>query len=251
MAGAKDRSGGRRPGSGRRPNAYFLVTAGGIESVAREDFYRKRPRVRETHLAQWEFEGGNLGKRSRKKRGKANWRSVRRLACARCGGSFVAKLPHERFCCRTCGTAANNRAKQEAARDRSPRPCRFCATVFTPGYGEFRSHYCSALCLKKRQNMATSGKNYVRRARRYGAVVQKVDRLQVFARDGWKCRFCGIKTPREMLGTAANNAPHLDHEPPLSRGGSHTYPGTQLLCASCNLIKRDRTMDELAAALAA
>jgi hypothetical protein len=76
-----------------------------------------------------------------------------------------------------------------------------------------------------------------------------VDRLAVFARDGWRCRACLMEvqpnaTPKTRL------APELDHIVPLSRGGSHTPDNVQLLCSRCNMRKGARlTTEELQAQL--
>lgn len=86
---------------------------------------------------------------------------------------------------------------------------------------------------------------------KFGGEVERVDKLRVFERDGWRCRICNIKTPRSLMGTKDGRAPELDHALPLSRGGAHSYANTQLACASCNRLKRDLTVDELLARLAA
>lgn len=187
----------------------------------------------------------------RKKHREPIWTGAVAANCARCGAGFTRRLPHARYCSRRCGVAASNRAKQEKACDRSPRPCVQCGKTISPVYGDRRTTLCSDACRRAKNNKRRSGRTHARRARRFGCRVEKVDRIAIFQRDDWRCKFCGIETPRALLGSSANNAPQLDHEPPLSRGGEHTAEGTQLLCASCNLTKRDRTMDELRAALAA
>jgi hypothetical protein len=52
---------------------------------------------------------------------------------------------------------------------------------------------------------------------------------QVWARDRGKCVLCGMS---EEL--------HYDHDLPFSKGGSNTVENIRLLCARCNLAKRDR-----------
>ena len=55
------------------------------------------------------------------------------------------------------------------------------------------------------------------------------------AQDG-KCKACDA----DLTETGE----HIDHELPLSRGGSNGPGNIQLLCPSCNLSKNDRTMEE-------
>jgi len=175
----------------------------------------------------------------------------RETICPRCDVPFTALYGLTKFCSYTCQTAHNNRLKQEAARDRSARPCRYCATDFAPTYGDLRNAYCSERCAERQRAVTTSGSTHRRRAKRFGCAFQIVSRLAVFDRDGWKCQVCGVDTPRELLGTRAHNAPELDHVVPLARGGAHSFENTQCACRDCNNVKGDRTPEELDEALAA
>lgn len=40
---------------------------------------------------------------------------------------------------------------------------------------------------------------------------------------------------------------HIDHKVPLTRGGTHTWDNIELVCADCNVAKRDRTPEEFLA----
>jgi 5-methylcytosine-specific restriction endonuclease McrA len=73
-----------------------------------------------------------------------------------------------------------------------------------------------------------------KRRAREAIAAQAFDPMKVFARDGWRCRLCGAKTPRAFRGTYEPNAPELDHIVPLALGGSHTPGNCQLACRSCN-----------------
>lgn len=59
-------------------------------------------------------------------------------------------------------------------------------------------------------------------------------RLQVFERDGYVCRYCGVYTGH----------PHCDHVLPKSRGGSDEPDNLVTACRSCNLSKHARTPEE-------
>lgn len=66
------------------------------------------------------------------------------------------------------------------------------------------------------------------------AVQRKISRRALFARDGWRCSYCGTSTGRLTL----------DHVVPRSRGGESTWENVVTACAPCNHKKGDRTLDE-------
>lgn len=59
-----------------------------------------------------------------------------------------------------------------------------------------------------------------------------VSRRGVFARDDFRCQYCGAL------------ADSIDHVVPRSRGGLHVWENVAAACRPCNLHKRDRTPDE-------
>jgi hypothetical protein len=71
------------------------------------------------------------------------------------------------------------------------------------------------------------------------------DPLEIFERDGWCCKKCGVETPAELRATENPNSPTLDHRIPLATCGSHTRTNSQLLCLRCNYKKNDgrKTLD--------
>jgi 5-methylcytosine-specific restriction endonuclease McrA len=66
------------------------------------------------------------------------------------------------------------------------------------------------------------------------AVQRKISRRALFARDGWRCSYCGTSTGRLTL----------DHVVPRSRGGESTWENVVTACAPCNHKKGDRTLGE-------
>jgi 5-methylcytosine-specific restriction endonuclease McrA len=72
--------------------------------------------------------------------------------------------------------------------------------------------------------------SYVRVPR---AVQRRISRRALFARDGWRCQYCG-STGRLTL----------DHVVPRSRGGDSVWENVVASCAPCNLRKGDRLPDE-------
>ena len=72
------------------------------------------------------------------------------------------------------------------------------------------------------------------------AVQRKISRRALFARDGWRCVYCGT----------ANGRLTLDHVTPRSRGGESVWENVVTSCAPCNLRKGNRTLEEAAMSLA-
>lgn len=74
--------------------------------------------------------------------------------------------------------------------------------------------------------------NYVRVPK---SVQRKISRRALFARDGWRCQYCGTETGKLTL----------DHIVPRSRGGDSIWENVVTSCAPCNLRKGNRTLDEV------
>jgi 5-methylcytosine-specific restriction endonuclease McrA len=62
--------------------------------------------------------------------------------------------------------------------------------------------------------------------------VAAVSRRAVFARDEYRCQYCG------------DRADSIDHVVPRSRGGRDVWDNLAAACRRCNTRKRDRTPDE-------
>ena len=67
-------------------------------------------------------------------------------------------------------------------------------------------------------------------------VQRKISRRALFARDGWRCAYCGTSGGRLTL----------DHVVPRSRGGESIWENVVTSCAPCNLRKGDRSPEEAA-----
>jgi 5-methylcytosine-specific restriction endonuclease McrA len=66
----------------------------------------------------------------------------------------------------------------------------------------------------------------------------KFSRVNIYARDKYRCQYCGHKRPLEDLT--------YDHVVPRSRGGSTTWTNIVTACHECNFRKGGRTPDEAA-----
>jgi len=67
------------------------------------------------------------------------------------------------------------------------------------------------------------------------AVKRRISRRALFARDGWKCVYCG----------SAGGRLTLDHVIPRSKGGDSVWENVVTACAPCNLRKGDRLPHEI------
>ena len=66
------------------------------------------------------------------------------------------------------------------------------------------------------------------------AVQRKISRRALFARDGWRCVYCGTSSGRLTL----------DHVIPRSKGGESIWENVVTACAPCNLRKGDRLLED-------
>jgi len=65
-------------------------------------------------------------------------------------------------------------------------------------------------------------------------VTKRISRRVLFARDGWRCVYCGSE----------GNRLTLDHVVPRSRGGTSEWENVVTSCAPCNHRKGDRLLEE-------
>jgi len=72
-------------------------------------------------------------------------------------------------------------------------------------------------------------------------VQRKISRRALFARDGWRCVYCGTASGRLTL----------DHVVPRSRGGDSVWENVVTSCAPCNLRKGNRLPHEVQMELSA
>jgi 5-methylcytosine-specific restriction endonuclease McrA len=70
---------------------------------------------------------------------------------------------------------------------------------------------------------------------------KRISRRVLFARDGWKCVYCGSEGHRLTL----------DHVIPRSRGGTSVWENVVTSCAPCNHRKGDRLLEETSMTLRA
>lgn len=64
----------------------------------------------------------------------------------------------------------------------------------------------------------------------------RFSRLNIYARDGDTCQYCGRQLPRGEL--------NLDHVKPRSQGGKTSWENVVCSCVECNLLKGGRTPEQ-------
>ena len=162
------------------------------------------------------------------------------LFCGQCGNAFGTRHKRE-----YCSDQCHQRAKYVSIAAPT-RTCTCCSKVFdTPPFATKPTDFCSAACAKRAKKRNKRVGKLKRSARLRGVFSESVDPFKVFDRDGWRCRLCGIKTPKSKRGSYNNNAPELDHIIPLSKGGAHSYLNTQCACRKCNGLKSDKPLGQL------
>src|SRR5919108_16143 len=73
------------------------------------------------------------------------------------------------------------------------------------------------------------------------AAQRKISRRALFARDEWRCVYCGTTAGRLTL----------DHVVPRSRGGDSVWENVVTSCAPCNMRKGNRLLEEVSMSLRA
>ena len=74
---------------------------------------------------------------------------------------------------------------------------------------------------------------YKRRAVEKGTQHEHINRIKVFERDNWTCRYCGTRTSDTVKQGHPRKA-ILAHINALAAGGTHTLDNVCCLCHTCN-----------------
>ncbi len=182
---------------------------------------------------------------------KPKYSSVAFNKCNSCSKLFVSKRKMN-YCCDAC--------KPKPAYVSQIKPssiCKHCGVEFVQSStGGRPSEYCSDECrdaknriIKKLHHVARrkarGSDSHRKRARRFGCKYEAVVTNKVLERDGYRCKLCGVKTPKRKRGTYDDDAPELDHIVPLSKGGEHSYLNTQCACRKCNIEKADKPLGQM------
>lgn len=174
--------------------------------------------------------------------GARNGRPSRIAVCASCSGRFVRDKGSCVGCCQSCRRADTERRCENCG----TTFCKLKGTISNPVAGRWCSDECRdqgvARTARRLKRKYRTLRDSHKRGKHPGGV--PFDPYDVFRRDQWKCRGCGVDTPRRLRGTYEPDAPELDHVIPLSRGGWHAPDNCQTLCRQCNADKGALLPDE-------
>lgn len=160
--------------------------------------------------------------------------------CKECGRPFLSRLG-SLYCTETCRLAYGRHPS-------SPFDCIICGTRVVPGQGghHWLAHrYCSPKCRRRASRVRQKERGHARMARdrrralKKGAFVANVSSVEIFKRDGWRCKLCGGRLHRRRR-VPHPQAPTVDHIIPLAAGGTHESANCQAAHFLCNSIKGNR-----------
>lgn len=165
--------------------------------------------------------------------------------CEYCNNGFVAKRTNTPTCSDECTKKINNAKHYKRSLQKKvivARSCKCCGKLFVSEYSDKKRIFCSSGCSISYSRRVGKAK---RRAVERAIEADNIDPFEVFHRDKWICRLCGIKTHRSKRGSYDDKAPELDHIIPLSKGGKHKYDNVQCACRKCNQTKGDKELGQL------
>ena len=200
---------------------------------AKDAAYRKTERAAEMTAKR----GRQWRERERQKARDA--RSGR--TCQRCGDPIPVDLREGViFCTRRCAHLASQKRRRPYRREAINESNRRWRANNPETRRAIEARYW------KRHPEKMRAKNARGKARRRGQVVETVDPLAIYERDGWICQLCGEGVDSAIASPDPRSA-SLDHIIPLSRGGVHAEVNCQLAHRSCNSRKGNRLPEELTA----
>lgn len=173
--------------------------------------------------------------------------------CTVCGSPFVSKSGG-RHCSEACRAKAYRASQGAKGRERNRQrnrenyaarcavafvECTHCGALFCAKSSRARVCY-SDKCQRRANAIRLRPYMSARRARLRGAMVEMVNPLQVFERDGWVCGICELSVDPELRWPEPGSV-SLDHVVPLSLGGSHSYGNVRCAHLYCNTVKGARS----------
>jgi len=154
--------------------------------------------------------------------------------CRFCGGTFNPTIELEVYCTDRCQAERRVRAIRQIGFGWFVCPCGevFLRTGTERGK---QCYSCSRAAFLKSQKMSQMR----RRAAIYGLPNEKINPIEVFNDEGWKCYLCGCDCVPHT-GKYQSNAASLDHVIPIIKGGWHVRSNVRCCCLHCNSKKREK-----------
>ncbi len=152
----------------------------------------------------------------------------RSAICRACGESFIQPTGGRRLYCGDKCRRASALASAHASYHRTyiPTPerayeCAECGASFVRSGRHGQPTICgSEVCIR-----AQARDLRARRRTRFSGG-ERIYRIRVFSRDGWRCQLCGKAMRRDAV-VPHPLAPTIDHIVPLAAGGRHTWTNVQ------------------------
>lgn len=222
----------------------------------REKRKRRGPRLRSVICAYCHREV-----RRRVRTGKSSEHDAAKFCSRECAFAHRARIGAEIEALRRIAGAWRRHAKEVERRERADAAakeaaeqrraiCPECGAEFIRPRWTREGCLCSDACKRVRRKKAErmseaarQAKRKCRRARKMrqrGVRVEPYNDLAILERDRWRCKICGVKTPRGLRGTYQPNAPEVDHIIALANGGVDAPWNVQCTCRRCNLAKSDK-----------
>lgn len=156
-----------------------------------------------------------------------------KMICAVCSGPIVGRA--RKYCSPVCIAVMRLDRKR---RDRQ-------AGKYREQQRRYNSEYRKRPEVRIARRAESKIRKHAHRALVRGAAAEKIDPLEIFNRDGWRCGLCGRSTPKSKRGTYDTSAPELDHIIPISAGGAHVRSNVQCSCRGCNMTKHAKPLGQL------
>lgn len=156
--------------------------------------------------------------------------------CKQCGNEWTKSRRDSSFCSQRCNTLwqdANGATCSEPDCDRGIRAQGVCSKhykVQSRASGRMKPDVWDE---RRKANYQR------RRALKITTAVEVIRPAEVYERDGWICQLC--EQPVDQATAWPHPlSPSLDHDRPLSKGGTHTWDNVQLSHLRCNVSKGNR-----------
>lgn len=157
--------------------------------------------------------------------------------CEICGREYRPKTSGQRVCsdgCRKEKARRDARLYGMAKMEEKTYTCERCGKVFFKVYGKKNRKFCSESCARAFRKY-TSKNKYKGKYENYNPVLIY---KHVFARDGGKCKLCGLPVIEDKAADRYWSGT-VDHIIPISRGGSGSEENCQLAHRVCNSLKNN------------
>jgi hypothetical protein len=115
--------------------------------------------------------------------------------------------------------------------------CAVCQEPLPSGSTRQR-RYCEPCNLDRRRARGRD-QEHRRRVAMLSGASERIDSLEIYERDGWKCGLCHRRV-NPTLAWPNPQSPSLDHIVPLVQGGRHVRTNVQLAHLGCNARKQHR-----------